>query len=343
MRDRSARPGKKVYSAFILFIACLLLAGITLRFRSASGIQTYRQTRILLDTVVELMLASSDERRAEEAIEAAYAEMQRVEDLLSKYREGSQIFLINQHAGRESVTVDAETSELLQRSLAYSQQTNGLFDVRVGSLVNLWGIGTDRERVPDDEELEQVVAQIASTQLEMRATDEVFLNNPQSSLDLGGIAKGYSIDRAIEVLKQYGITSALLNAGGDIRCIGGKSDGSAWRIGVKHPREEGILAIVDLKDMAVATSGDYERFFLRQHTRYHHLLDPRSGLPARDCRSVTVLARSAELADVMATAVFIMGPERGLEFLEAHADIEGMIVDADGEILTSSGFSFQPK
>lgn len=343
MRDRSARSGKTVHIAVGLFVFCLLLGGLIYQKRSVPAFQTYRQSRFLLDTVVELMLASPNEKQATEAMEAAFSEMQRVEALLSKYRKGSQIFRINQQAAQQPVAVDAEVIEILRRSLAYSEQTGGLFDMSIGPLMDLWGIGTEGEGIPKRADLEQLLPYINYTQVDIRTTGEVFLRHAQNSLDLGGIAKGYSIDKAIEMLRQRGITSALLNAGGDIRCLGRKIDGSAWRIGVKHPREEGVLAVVELGDMAVATSGDYERFFLRDDTRYHHLLDPRSGLPARDCQSVTILAPSAEQADVMATAVFIMGPERGLEFIETHADIEGMIVDTHGEIVKSSGFSFQPK
>ena len=269
--------------------------------------------------------------------------MQRIEALLSRYHEGSQIFRLNQQAGQSSLAVNKEVEAILQRALSYSQETDGLFDICIGPLVDLWGIGTERERIPQPEELTQVLAYTGYTQIEVNTAGEVFLRHPKSSLDLGGIAKGYSIDRAVDILKQHGVTSALLNAGGDIRCVGAKADDSAWRIGVKHPRDEGVLAVVELEEMAVATSGDYERFFLQDDTRYHHLLDPRNGLPARSCQSVTILAPTAEQADVMATAVFIMGPERGLKFIEAHADIEGMIVDARGELVKSSGFSFQPK
>ncbi|MCP4398917.1 MAG: FAD:protein FMN transferase, partial [bacterium] len=328
IRDRFARSGKNVHIAVVLFILCLPIGGLIYQKRSAPGIQTYRQSRLLLDTVVELILVSPDETRAKEAMSAAYAEMQRVEALLSKYRQESQIFRINQQAGQQPVVVDNEVIEILRRSLAYSRQTEGLFDISIAPLVDLWGVGTEHERVPDAVELEQLLTYVNYAHINIRKAGEVFLRYPQNALDLGGIAKGYSIDRAFEVLKQHGITSALVNAGGDIRCIGRKTDGSAWRIGVKHPREKGVLAVIELKEMAVATSGDYERFFLRQNTRFHHLLDPRSGLPARDCQSVTILAPSTEQADVMATAVFIMGPEQGLEFIETHADIEGMIVDA---------------
>jgi thiamine biosynthesis lipoprotein len=168
------------------------------------------------------------------------------------------------------------------------------------------------------------------------------------SLDLGGIAKGYSIDRALHVLQQSGIQQALVNAGGDIRCLGTKPDGSPWRIGIQHPRRPGVLGVVELQNAAITTSGDYERFFVRddasthEEVRYHHLLDPQTGMPARGCQSVTILTKTAEAADVYSTAVFIMGPEQGLAFIEEDPDLEGMIVRADGGIVTSSGFRYTP-
>jgi thiamine biosynthesis lipoprotein len=166
---------------------------------------------------------------------------------------------------------------------------------------------------------------------------------PGMVIDLGGIAKGYAIDRGIEVLRERGVTMALMNAGGDLRCLGTKADGTPWRIGVQNPREKtSIVGVIKVSDGAVATSGDYERYFLQDGVRYHHLLDPATGMPARACQSVTIVAQTAEMADVMATAVFVMGPERGLAFIRDHPDIEGMIIRADGEMLFSEGFVFQP-
>ncbi|PID57403.1 hypothetical protein CSB45_07730 [candidate division KSB3 bacterium] len=342
MHNRFVRSRTKLSIACVFFIVGVLFAGMRWRRHLAPDVHTHRQTRLLLNTVVELIINSADEAQAQKAMEAAFAEIQRIEVLMSRDKEGSQIRLINQYAGQKAVQVSDEVKEVLERSLMYARQTDGLFDIRIGPLVELWGIGTEHEQIPLRGAIDSAIAHISTLQIAIRPNGEVFLDDPHGSLDIGGIAKGYSVDRAIEVLKQHGITRALLNAGGDIRCIGAKAEGSPWRIGVKHPRDEGILAVIELQDMAVATSGDYERFFLQENLRYHHLLDPRNGFPARGCRSVTIVASTTAQADAMATAVFIMGPQHGLEFIEAQGDIEGMIVDADGKIVSSSGFSFQP-
>ena len=343
MHHHIARPGKLGKTLFISIFACIFLSIVVIyQVKSVPKIQIYRQSQFLLDTLVEMSVAATNERDAWNAMADAYAEMRRVEALLSKYRPDSQISKINQFAGENQfIPVDPEVHDILQRSLQYSVMTNGLFDITIGSLVDLWGIGTEHERVPKDSELKHVLPYIDYRNVEIQVNQGVRLRYPEVKLDLGGIAKGYSIDRGIAVLRSHNISSALLNAGGDIRCIGVKPDGSPWRIGVQHPRESGLLGVIELQDISVATSGDYERYFMYQGTRYHHIFVPSTGMPARECQSVTIIADTAETADVLATAVFIMGPERGMKFIEEHADIEGMIVRSDGEIIKSSGFALQ--
>lgn len=343
MQNHIVHSSRRVQLIFLSLACCVVLGLLFYQRVFVSHVKTYRQSQILLDTVVDLIAASSDEAQAQKAISAAYAEMRRLEELLSKYRTESQIYAINQGAGQHFVPLDDEVQALIQRSLQYSVLTDGLFDITIGALVELWGIDTEHERIPADTEIQQILPSINYKHIQIEKDKGVYLRHPQTALDLGGIAKGYSIDRAIEILQIHNIESVLLNAGGDIRSIGSKPDGTPWRIGIKHPRKEGILGVVELHNAAIATSGDYERYFTHEGTRYHHLLDPRTGRPVRQCQSATILAQTAEIADVLATAVFIMGPIQGLAFIEEQADIEGMIVRADGEILLSSGFSFQPK
>lgn len=306
------------------------------------------QSRFLLDTIIDITVVSRRESTANAAIEAGFAEIERLEALLSSYVPESQIAAINRQAGQpEAVEVDAEVAALVQRAATYTAQTAGMFHLAVGPLVALWGIGTEHEGVPGDDELARVLRLIDENAVRVTETS-VQLTRPGMMLDLGGIAKGYAIDRAVAVMQEHGIRQALVNAGGDIRCLGAKPDGTPWRIGVQHPRENGLLGVVELQDGAITTSGDYERFFLQdgassgEDVRYHHLFDPRTGMPARECRSVTILTRTAEAADAYATAVFIMGPVRGLTFIEEHSELEGMIVRADGSVVTSSGFRYAP-
>ncbi|MDY0092175.1 MAG: FAD:protein FMN transferase [Candidatus Vecturithrix sp.] len=334
-------------------IRVLLLAGLV--FSSVFGYwalsqgkaapKLYRQSQFLLDTLIEIMVFASDEHDAHTAISAAYTEIGRIESLLSRYSPESQISLVNQSAGKEQFpSVAHEVFAIVQRSLDYAVMTDGLFDMTIGPVIDAWSIGTPRERIPDQAELHQLLHLVDYRKIVMKSEQGIRLPEPGMALDLGGIAKGYAIDQAIAILREHGVIMALVNAGGDIRCLGTKADGTPWRVGIQHPREKTeISGVVSLRDAAVATSGDYERYFLQQGIRYHHIIDPGTGMPARACQSVTIVAQTAEQADVLATAVFVMGPERGLAFLNEHPGIEGMIVRADGEFLFSNGFAFQPQ
>jgi len=328
-----------------LLIGSILTVGIISFFviyYVKSGPQWYRQSQFMLDTLVEMTVASRNEQEAHKAMSAAYEEIRRIEALLSRYRSDSQIYEVNQHAGEDKpVRVNREVAEIVQHSLQYAELTDGVFDITIAPVIDLWGIGTEHERVPGETELQHVLQYVDYRKIEIPGEQEIRLQEPEMKLDLGGIAKGHAVDQAIEVLQRHNISSALLNAGGDIRCIGTKPDGTPWRIGIQHPRESGILGVVQLEDMAVATSGDYERFFFQDNIRFHHIFTPHTGNPARGCQSVTILAKTAEAADVFATAMFIMGAERGLELIEERTDIEGMTIRPDGKILTSSGFSFE--
>lgn len=341
MEDTIVRPApvKKFLIGSILVVGIISLFAI---YRARSVLPLYPPaSRFMLDTLVEITVAARDERRAHDAVAAAYEEIRRIEALLSRYHPESQIYTINKHAGERAVEVDRETARIVRRSLQYAELTHGAFDITIGPVIDLWGIGTEHERVPSVAKLQAVLEYVDYRKIEIRGEQEIRLLSPGMKLDLGGVAKGYGIDRAIDVLQRHGITSALINAGGDIRCLGTKPDGTPWRIGIKHPRESGILGVIQLEEMAVATSGDYERGFFQNHIRFHHLFEPHTGTPARGSQSVTILAKTAEFADVFATAAFIMGPQRGLEFIEERPDIEGMIIRSDGEVLTSSGFSFE--
>ena len=302
-----------------------------------------RQSRLLLDTVVDIQIISSDEQRANQAIAAAYEEIQRIENLLGRYNKNSQIFALNKNAGVGSVTVSHEVRELLQRGKDYGVLTDGLFDIAIGALVDLWGIGTEQARVPSEKEIQQTLPRLNLAALDLAHPQGVSITQPGVSVDLGGIGKGYAIDRAWQTLKDHGVEKALINAGGNIRCIGTRVDGNPWRIGIRHPRQEGILGVIDVTEKAVATSGDYERYFMQDGMRYHHILDPRTGRPAQECQSVTILAPTAEMADVLSTSVFIMGTDAGMRFIEAQEGVEGMIVGRNGNPVFSSGFALFAK
>ena len=343
MQYHILRSGK-VAKIVIFGIVVCAIAGVFVISQGKTVPKQYRQSRFLLDTLVEITVVSASKEDANQAISEAYEEMHRIETLLSRHQNESQISLVNQAAGTNQFTpVSPEVIEILQRSLQYSVMTDGLFDMTISPVIDLWGIGTQHQQIPDEAELNHLLPYVDYRNVEIQPEKGVRLRYPEVAVDLGGIAKGYSIDRGIEILRAHNITSALLNAGGDIRCLGTKPDGTPWRIGIKHPRESGILGVVELEDVSVATSGDYERYFIHQGTRYHHIFTPQDGMPARECQSVTILAQTAEAADVLATSVFLMGPEQGMAFIEGQPEVEGMIVRSDGAFINSSGFSLREK
>jgi thiamine biosynthesis lipoprotein len=291
-----------------------------------------------MGTLVEISLVGGDEEKAEGAIHDAFDEMKRVEELMSGRISGNDVSRINQSAGIKPAKVSAEVLKVIRRANEISRESGGCFDISIGALLELWGFEGDGGRLPGEDEVRQVLRSVNYRMIhvdEMASTVE--LKRKGMRIDLGGIAKGYAVDRAFELLTSRGYRNLIVNAGGDMR-VGGKKIHSPWVIGIQDPRDRSrILATFDPSDICVATSGDYERYFEKDEIRYHHLLNPFTGFPARQCRGVTILAKDALSADALATAAFVMGPKRGLALIKAMEGVEGLIVSADGEIIVSEG------
>jgi FAD:protein FMN transferase len=290
-------------------------------------------TKYLMGTTVETTARSTDVNFCKQALLAAYAEMQRVENSLSCQKDSSEISKINHAAGIQAIKVSFETLSMLKRAKAYCEKYNGIFDVTIGPLSDLWGFSEDKEIIlPEDQTIEKLTKLVNYNDMVINDKDTtVFLKKKGMSIDLGGIAKGYAIDRGSAILKDIGITNFILNAGGDIYVSGTKDDETLWKVGIKHPRHSNALvAEFDLKDYAVATSGDYERFKIINDKRYHHILDPRNGYPGTLSESSTVLAPTAEEADATATYIFLLGWEKTLSDKDIHFPI--LIVSSDGTV-----------
>jgi len=313
-----------------LLLALLMLPGCEERPQRVS------RSQLLMGTVVDIVVNAPPDL-AESAIAAAFAEMRRIENLMSPQIEQSDVWRLSHGAGPFEVSV--ETSEVLGLGQAVARQSGGAFDLSLGRLKQLWGIETATPRIPADEEIRAALQGTGPDSLRLEG-QTVFKQQSDLRVDLGGIAKGFAIDRAVAVLRQAGVLHASVNAGGDLRLLGDRGD-RPWRIGIQHPRRSGeLLATLELAGTAVVTSGDYERSFERDGIRYHHLFDPQTGRPARDCQSVTVVADEAMLADALATAVFVLGPERGMAFLQQFR-AEGILVTANGEVLVTPGLQQQ--
>jgi thiamine biosynthesis lipoprotein len=295
-----------------------------------------RRSQLLMGTVVEIMAFGEEHDQVEKAVDAAFSEMTRLEKLLSSYQPDSEVSRLSENG--TSFEVTQETAAVLAQGLDVARRSNGAFDMTLGRLKSLWGFDTDHPALPDEEQIPATLAGIGPDALDLSGR-HVSKRNPRLQLDLGGIAKGYAVDRAIVTLKRHGIESAAVNAGGDIYLLG-KRDKRPWRIGIQHPRQKGeVLETVQVSNHAVVTSGDYERFFEQDGQRYHHIFDPQSGFPARKCQSVTIITDSVALGDALATAAFVMGPQAGLQLLSEYPGTEGLIVAADGRTFSSSGWS----
>lgn len=319
----------------IIVIVLLIALALFSWHRFAGGEKkAIHRSRILMGTVVEITASGDDIKKTDRAVTDAFGEMARIEDLMSPNRPQSDVARLSQSP--DGLEVSAETAEVVALGLRIAKASGGAFDMTLGRLKTIWRIETDEPRVPSPSEIREAVAGAGPDALKMEG-NRVIKGSPGLSVDLGGIAKGYAIDRAADVLRQSGVESASVNAGGDIRLIGDHG-GRPWRIAIQHPRDAARqLATLELAEISVVTSGDYERYFIRDGKRYHHIFDPRTGYPADRCQSVTVAAPTAVLADALSTAVFVLGPEDGLKLLEETPQVEGVIVGADGAAVVTSG------
>ncbi len=291
-----------------------------------------------MGTLVEITIIARNTDRVEAAIRDAFDEMERVEGLMSWKIPGSDVSRINEWAGIKEVSVSADVLRVIRRAEEISKASEGYFDITIGAVLDLWGFEGEGYRLPTEGKVSETLDAVGYTAIHMdEEASTVGLKKKGMRIDLGGIAKGYAVDRAVELLKSRGYRNVIVNAGGDIRVSGRKTHGP-WVIGIQDSRDRSrILATINAEDISVATSGDYERYFVKEGKRYHHLLNPFTGFPARQCRSVTILADDSLSADGLATAVFVMGPKRGLRLIEVMEGVEGLIVSSEGEIIQSEG------
>ena len=291
---------------------------------------------------VHLTAWTDDEPRAVRAFERAFDEFDRLDRLLSVWKEGSDVLRVNAEAGHAAVKVGPETLEVLRVARQASEWTGGKFDVTFGALSGLWKFDHDQDnQIPRSEDIRRQLPLIDYQAVEVDVDAAmVFLRRAGMRLHLGGIGKGYAVDRAAAILRADGITDFLIQSGGDLYASGDRGD-RPWRSGIRDPRgpADRIFAAMNVRDETFSTSGDYERYFIRDGRRYHHILDPDKGQPAQGCRSVTIVAKQAVLADALSTGVFVLGPQAGMALIEKLPGVEGVIVSDRNTVLVSSGLT----
>jgi thiamine biosynthesis lipoprotein len=309
----------------LLAVALLITAGCT---ASAKTVESYA-----LDTICTQTVYSAN---ADDAIAAVNAMLMHVTQTMSM-NEGSEIDAVSK-AAPQPVTVSEDTAALVQTALSIAAQTDGAFEPTIGVVSELWDI-SGSPRVPSSEELAAALALVSYQGVTVSGTD-VSLATAGMMLDLGGIAKGYAADTAIEIYKEYGVESALLNLGGNIYVLGQRPDGTDYRIGLRDPQggKGTYAAVVSVHDTSVVTSGVYERFFVQNGQTYHHILDPETGYPVNNgLEAVTVVCESSTLADALSTALFVMGPEDGSAAAETMDGVEAIFFTDDKRIIATDG------
>ena len=336
MRNNINRTILSVLLALALLLAGCGAAGSAPAADPESAERGYRYVDSM-DTIIELT-AYGENRDA--ALDAAEAEVLRLNDLLSIGLEDSVVSRLNREG---SAVLDADTAELMRRALEIFQSTGGAFDPTVYPLMELWGFTTGEHHVPTEEELARTLERVGADRIDFDAASGTVTLDEGQAVDLGGIAKGYTSHRIMEIYREHGVSSGLVSLGGNIQALGAKPDGSPWRIGVRNPdtAEGGIVAVVTVEDKAVISSGGYERFFVDEATgvTYEHIMDPKTGVPVQnELAQVTIVTPDGTLGDGLSTALYIMGLDAASEYWRAHSDaFEAVFVLRDGQILITAG------
>lgn len=294
-----------------------------------------------MDTYINCQVISADEAMAEAALDRVEATFIEIDRLTNRFQAESDIAAVNRNAGTAPVVVKDDVYRIVATALNWSEQTGGAFNILIGAAMDLWGFGSKQPRVPETGELAAILPLTDYHQVQMDdAKSTVFLPRQGMVIDLGGIAKGYATDKAVSVLRELGIRDALINAGGNVYALGNRADGTTWKVGIQDPRNpQGIKAVLQAGDAALVSSGDYQRYFEVAGIRYHHILDPATGSPARASAGTTIIMDSATVADVLSTALFVMGPARGIAFAEQLPQVKAaLILTEDGGMFGTSNF-----
>lgn len=319
---------------FGIVLFAVLLAGLfAIRQYNLYRFHLEKQIRFMMDTYVTVYTIGPRAKTVP-AINAALDRMQAVDAKFNSRNPGSPVYAFNV---RNVPITDREILDVVKLALQIAKDTDGAFDITVEPLIELWGFYGDSPRLPEPEEIQNCLKKVGYSNLVL-SDNQLQKKKADVRIDLGAIAKGYAIGQAAEVLKDQGVTSALIDAGGDIYALGTKAS-EMWKVGIRNPRGDKILGYLEVEDLAVMGSGDYERFFERDGKRYHHIFDPRTGYPAAGLSGTTLVHPDPMVADGWNTALFVLGPEKGLDLVERIPGMEVLMVTTAGKVVYSSGLA----
>jgi thiamine biosynthesis lipoprotein len=326
----------RIQTCLLTLLCCVFTGCVGVSPGQESVVVTRGQ--IQMGTLVKITAVARSESIAQAAATAGFAEIHRLEELLSTWIPTSELSRVNTSAGVMPVSVSPETMTVVQGAIQVAEMTEGGFNIAIGPAVDAWNVIEGR-RIPTEPELEALRPLIDLMSVHVDAGERtIFLEKAGMRIDVGGIGKGYAADQAVMAMKRAGASAGVVALSGDIKTFGQLPGGEKFPVGIQHPRKEGeVLAFIDLENEAISTAGDYERFFEHDGVRYHHILDPKTLQPARSCQAVTVIAREGIWADGLDTGIFVMGVELGMQLVEALPDVEAVIVDHEGLVHVSSG------
>ena len=322
-------------------ITCILLFFC---FSGVNAENAYTREVSLMGSKMNLTVVALDQLEGDGYIDMAVGEISRIEKLISSWDSNSQTSLINNNAGIKPVEVDEELFNLIHRAVKISGLTRGAFDISYASMDKIWKYDGSMTELPDSRLIEQSISKVGYGGIVLNYENQtVFLKLKGMKIGFGAIGKGYAADKAKALLKSKGVKSGIINASGDLYAWGKQPDGSDWKVGITNPiNPQKIFSWLPVNNQAVVTSGNYEKYVMFDGVRYSHIIDPRTGYPSTGVLSTTVFAQSAELADALATSLFVMGVEVGLDFINQIDGLECIIVDKNNKLHTSTNIKLNP-
>lgn len=317
----------------IFFLAIIILGSCSKKEES------YSSDFFAMDTFMRITAYGEN---SESAVKEAEMYINKLENKISRTRENSEIYKLNKN---KKAVVSDETAEVLNLAVRFSEKTQGKFDITISGISDLWQIGTENQRIPEQGEIEEAIKTVDYRNIIFNDNNEVELLNG-STIDLGGIGKGYAADKVTQILKNNGINKAIIALAGNVYVLGGKDNENGWRVGIANPENPAeSIAVIEAREKTIVTTGDYERYFEEGGIRYHHVFDVKTGYPAdSDLTSVTVISENSVEADAYSTALYIMGVQKGIDFCEKNS-IDAVFATKDKKMYTTSGvkdvFSFE--
>lgn len=326
---------KRLGIGLILLCQLMLCSSCEMAFREVATLQSVENSFFAMDTYMTMFVYGNEETNV--LLKEAEQLIRQLEDRISVTKQNSDIYAVN-HSGGRQIAISPTTEELLLFALDMAKNTNGLLEPTIYPILTAWGFTVDHYNVPDQQEIDRLLANVSYTNI--RVTNEAVMVLEGVQIDLGAVAKGYAGDKVADLLRAHGITSALINLGGNVQTIGMKPDGKPWRIGVRNPFSNGNIGVLEVEDRAVVTSGGYERYFVDENgNTYGHILDPRTGYPAQSgLVSTTVVATDGRRCDALSTALYIMGVEEATKYWQRHpGDFEMLLITDANEIYLTEG------